>query len=220
MTTLTTSPCSTVVASLFAAADESESRLAQRRDSFSQAELAGLMTSTENYRSLYESLGEFHLAVSRDTAHLLYILARSIRARVIVEFGTSFGVSTVHLAAALRDNGGGRLVGSEFEPVKVDQARRNIAAAGLEDLVEIRAGDALETLAGPVPGPIDLLLLDGAKGLYPKILALLEPHLRPGSLIVADNADWSEEYLALVRAPAGGYMSVPFGADVELSIKL
>jgi predicted O-methyltransferase YrrM len=137
-----------------------------------------------------------------------------------VEFGTSFGVSTLHLAAALRDNGGGQLISTEFEPAKVAQANANLAEAGLADLVEIRSGDALETLGQGLPERIDLVLLDGAKGLYLKILSLLESRLRPGALIVADNADWSPEYLARVRAPAGGYISVPFGGDVEVSVKL
>jgi predicted O-methyltransferase YrrM len=178
------------------------------------------MTSTGEYQVLYAGLKDFHLAVSRETATLLYVLARSCRASSIVEFGTSFGVSTLHLAAALRDNGGGRLIGTEFEPGKVAQARKNIAAAGLNDLVEIRAGDAVETLARDLPEVVDLVLLDGAKGLYPKLLALLEPRLRSGALIVADNADWSAEYLARVRDPAGGYVSVPFAKDVELSMRL
>ena len=151
---------------------------------------------------------------------LLYMLARSTRAKAIVEFGTSFGVSTLHLAAALRDNGGGRLIGTEFEPTKIDGARASIAAAGLDDLVEIRAGDAVETLARDLPETVDLVLLDGAKGLYSTVLALLEPRLRPGALIVADNADWSPEYLARVRDPECGYVSVPFASDVELSMKL
>jgi len=220
MNTLTTFPCSGVVARLFAEADDSDARLEERRDELPQSELARLMTSTDNYQSLYESLKDFHLAVSRETATLLYMLARSSRARTIVEFGTSFGVSTLHLAAALRDNGGGRLIGSEFEPTKVAQARTNIVAAGLDDLVEIRAGDALKTLATDVPEPIDLVLLDGAKGLYPRLLSLLEPRLRAGTLVIADNANWSTEYLARVRDPAGGYLSLPFGGDVELSVRL
>jgi predicted O-methyltransferase YrrM len=120
----------------------------------------------------------------------------------------------------LRDNGGGRLIGTELERTKVAQARANISVAGLDDLVEIRAGDALETLAADLPETIDLVLLDGAKGLYPQVLSLLEPRMRPGTLVVADNADWSPEYLARVRRPAGGYVSVPFAADVELSMKL
>jgi predicted O-methyltransferase YrrM len=177
------------------------------------------MTSTTGYRAFYERAKDLPLAVSRETGTLLYMLARSSGARTIVEFGTSFGISTLHLAAALRDNGGGRLITSEFEPSKVARAHANIAAGGLADLVEIREGDALETLARDLPDPVDLVLLDGAKGLYPAILALLESRLRPGALIVADNADWSPEYLAKVRSPAHGYLSTPFGEDVELSMR-
>jgi predicted O-methyltransferase YrrM len=220
MNTLTTSPCSNVVAKLLAEADDSSARLDEQTRALSPDEHARVMMSTDNYRSLYEGLKDFHLAVSRETALLLYILARSSGARTIIEFGTSFGVSTLHLAAALRDNGGGRLVGTEFESTKVAQARANIAVAGLADLVEIRAGDALETLATDLPEKIDLVLLDGAKGLYPKVLSLLEPRLRTGTLVVADNADWSPEYLARVRDPAAGYVSVPFATDVELSMRL
>jgi predicted O-methyltransferase YrrM len=163
---------------------------------------------------------DFHLAVSRETATLLYMLARAAKACSIVEFGTSFGISTLHLAAALRDNGGGRLISTEFETSKIARAQANIAVAGLADLVEIRAGDALETLATDLPDHIDLVLLDGAKSLYPKVIALLEPQLRQGALIVADNADWCPEYLSRVRAVGGPYLSVPFANDVELSIKV
>lgn len=219
MCTLTTSPCSTVVMRLLAEARDSDSRLDQERRALPPDQLARMMTSTD-YRSLYGVLKDFHLAVSTETATLLYMLARSRRATTIVEFGTSFGVSTVHLAAALRDNGGGRLIGTELEPTKVAQARANIAMAGLDDLTEIRAGDAIETLAEDLPETVDLVLLDGAKGLYPKLLSLLEPRLRSGTLIVADNADWSPEYLARVRVLGGSYLSVPFAADVELSMRL
>ena len=148
------------------------------------------------------------------------MLARSTNARSIVEFGTSFGISTLHLAAALRDNGGGQLIGSEFEPSKVAKAREHIAEGGLADLVEIREGDALKTLAVGLPESIDLLLLDGAKALYGEVLDLVESRLRPGALIVADNADYSPEYVARVRSSGGGYLSVPFGVDVELSMRL
>ncbi|MEK6290416.1 MAG: class I SAM-dependent methyltransferase, partial [Paraburkholderia tropica] len=151
---------------------------------------------------------------------LLYMLARSCRARTIVEFGTSFGISTLHLAAALRDNGGGRLITSEFEPSKVARSREHLRAGGVLDLVEIREGDALETLAADLPDSIDLLLLDGAKALYNDVLDRVERRLRPGALIVADNADFSPDYLARVRSPLGGYLSTPFSDDVELSIRI
>jgi len=67
------------------------------------------------------------------TGALLYMLARGNGARGIVEFGTSFGLSTIHLAAALRDNGGGKLIGTEFEPNKLVNARANLEAAGLAE---------------------------------------------------------------------------------------
>lgn len=216
MSTLTTPPLSTLLPRLLADAEETSKQMTQ----LSPEEREKLRTSPTEYQALYSRMKEFHLAVSPETGVLLYMLARATRARAIVEFGTSFGVSTLHLAAALRDNGGGRLIGTEFEPSKVLHARENLAAAGLSDLVEIREGDALETLARDLPDTIDLVLLDGAKPLYPRILSLIESRLREGALILADNADWCPDYLARVRSPTGGYLSVPFAADVELSMKL
>ncbi|MGE0327360.1 MAG: O-methyltransferase [Polyangiaceae bacterium] len=178
-----------------------------------------LMQSKTQYRELYGLLKDVPLPVSRETGTLLYLLARSMNATNIVEYGTSFGVSTLHLAAALRDNGGGRLITTEFEPSKVVRARQHLSEGGLSDLVEIREGDALETLQRDLPEAIDLVLLDGAKSLYPEVLSLLEPHLRPGALIVADNADHSPDFLATVRGSSGAYLSLPFGADVELSLR-
>ncbi|TEA77727.1 hypothetical protein ERE07_13945 [Allopusillimonas ginsengisoli] len=127
---------------------------------------------------------------------------------------------TLHLAADLRDNGGGRLITSEFEPSKVARVAAHLVDAGLSDLVEIREGDALKTLSVNLPETIDFLLLDGAKALYNDILNLLESHLKPGALIVADNADYSPDYLARVRTPNGGYLSTPFAEDVELSLRV
>jgi predicted O-methyltransferase YrrM len=220
MTTLTTTPLAPLLDRLFEEADASEAELETAAAALSDEELARLMRSKTEYRDFYGRLKNMPLAVSRETGALLYMLARSSRARTIVEFGTSFGISTLHLAAALRDNGGGRLITSEFEPSKAARARQNLTAGGLIDLVEIREGDALQTLSVDLPDTIDLLLLDGAKSLYPEILSLVESRLGPGGLIVADNADDSPEYLAYVRAPANGYMSTPFADDVELSMRL
>lgn len=178
-----------------------------------------LISSKTEYLDLYGRLKDLWLPVSRDAGTLLHMLARSCRAHTIVEFGTSFGISTLHLAAALRDNGGGRLITSEFEPSKPRRARENLTAGGLIDLVEIREGDALHTLGTDLPETIDLLFLDGAKGLYRDILELVEDRLRPGALIVADNADLSPEYLARLRSTAAGYLSVPFEEDIELSMR-
>lgn len=220
MNTLTSLKLASVLDRLFAQAAASTGAVRQEMSTLSPEERATMMASKTDYRAFYERAKDFPLAVSRETGTLLYMLARSSRVRTIVEFGTSFGASTLHLAAALRDNGGGRLVTCEFEPSKVARARANIDAAGLADLVEIREGDALETLARDLPPAIDLVLLDGAKGLYPEVLALVEPNLKPGALVLADNADWSPEYLERVRSPAQGYLSVPFAEDVELSMRL
>lgn len=217
MTTLTTAPVAPLIERLFA---EAEAAGSPDLAGLPEEEVQRLMRSRSEYRSLYGAMRGLWLPVSRETGQLLYMLARSSGAHSIVEFGTSFGISTVHLAAALRDNGGGRLITTEFEPGKVARARAHLAEAGLADLVEVREGDALETLAGDLPGLIDLVLLDGAKALYPDVLALLEPHLVPNALILADNADYSPDYLARVRAPGSGFLSIPFAEEVELSMRL
>jgi predicted O-methyltransferase YrrM len=220
MTTLTTTPLAPLLERLFQEADAASPATSPEFAALSAEERTRLLRSKTEYVEVYARLKDFALPVSRETGALLYMLARSSGAQTIVEFGTSFGISTLHLAAALRDNGGGRLITAEFEPSKVVRARDNLAAGGLIDLVEIREGDALLTLGTDLPASIDLLLLDGAKGLYPEILHLVESRLRPGALIVADNADHSPDYLARVRAPANGYLSTPFGDDVELSMRI
>ena len=98
--------------------------------------------------------------------------------------------------------------------------RTQAASATAPDLVEFREGDALATLATDLPEHIELLLLDGAKALYGDILQLVESRLRPGAVIVADNADYCPDYLAHVGAVANGYITMPFTDDVELSIRL
>jgi predicted O-methyltransferase YrrM len=220
MTTLTNAPLKTLLDRLFEQAAAAETETISAIADISDQERMRLMQSKTDYRDLYGRLKHVPLAVSRETGALLYMLARSSGARDIVEFGTSFGISTLHLAAGLRDNGGGRLITSEFEPSKVARAREHLTAGGLIDLVEIREGDALRTLSVNLPDTIDLVLLDGAKALYPDILKLVESRLRPGALIVADNADHSPDYLARVRSPANGYLSTPFAEDVELSMRL
>jgi predicted O-methyltransferase YrrM len=220
MTALTADPLAPLLNRLFEQADAAEPDTDAAFADLSDDEQARMLRSKTDYRELYGRMKTLPLAVSRETGALLYMLARSSGARTIVEFGTSFGVSTLHLAAALRDNGGGHLITSEFEPSKAARARDNLEAGGVIDMVEIREGDALETLSVDLPETIDLVLLDGAKSLYPEILGLLEGRLKPGALIVADNADMSLDYLKRVRSPGNGYMSVPFAEDVELSMRL
>lgn len=159
-----------------------------------------------DYQAIYRRYADNFLAVSPDYGRFLYAMARAAKATRIVEFGTSMGLSTIYLAAALRDNGGGHLVGSELESGKVARARANLEAAGLADLVDIREGDALETLRD-VGGEIDLLLVDGAFSLYLPVLKLVEPHLKRGAAVLGENA-FEPGYQAYIRDPANGYVSL------------
>jgi predicted O-methyltransferase YrrM len=121
------------------------------------------------------------------------------------------GVSTIYLAAALRDNGGGKLIGSELEAGKVVRAREHVEAAGLADLVEIRQGDALETLSD-MEGKLDLVLIDGAWSLYLPVLKLLELSLRPGAVVLAENA-FADDYLDYIRNSENGYIAQTLPID-------
>lgn len=166
-----------------------------------------------DYKALYHSYTENYFCIAPEFGRLLYVLARACGARRIVEFGTSFGVSTIHLASALRDAGGGTVITTEIEPTKSARAQENLAAAGLDDLVEFRVGDALETLQGGFDGPVDLLLLDGAFSLYHSVLQVVEPYLRSGSLVLGENAlETADPFLDYVRDPANGYagLTLPF----------
>jgi predicted O-methyltransferase YrrM len=176
-------------------------------------EMAAQWTAQEqgNYRATYRDHAEHFLAISPAYGRFLYAIARACKAKRIVEFGTSMGVSTLYLAAALRDNGGGQLIGSELEPGKVKRARANIEAAGLADLVDIREGDALETLKD-VGGTVAMMLVDGAWSLYLPVLKMVEPYLAPGAPVLGENA-FAADYLAYVRDPAHGYLSYALAID-------
>ena len=221
LSTLNSPPLAPLLARLFQESEASNAKLREMFATVTPEERARRMGDPRaDYRQFFKRVSHLYMAVSPETARLLYMLARASGARSIVEFGTSFGISTLHLAAALRDNGGGRLIGSELEAQKVEQARANLREAGLADLADIREGDALETLAHDLPETIDLVLLDGHKPLYTAILDLVAPRLRAGALLIADNVDAAPDYLGRMRAVGGGYLSVPFARDVELSVKV
>ncbi|WP_026082999.1 O-methyltransferase [Pseudomonas tolaasii] len=182
-----------------------------------------LMAERKDLRSVYRGYVNNFLNVTPEYGRFLYQCARSRKATRIVEFGTSMGISTVFLAAALRDMGGGHLISTELEPQKAGRAQANLEAAGLADLVEIRVGDARETLEN-IAGEVDLVLLDGAFTLYLPVLKLLEPHLSSGTPVLAENAfDHDNEYLDYVRDPANGYLSQPLeinpGRGNEFSVR-
>lgn len=173
------------------------------------------------------------LPISRDAGKFLYGIARSIDAKKIVEFGTSYGVSTLYFAAALKDNSGGsfaqqqprQIIGTELEPSKAAKAMENITEAGLAEFVEIRSGDARETLAN-MGGKVDLLFLDGWMDLYRDVLDLVGDYLHPGSVIIADNLFLLPAkiapYLDYIRNIENGFISTTLSLDdgIEYSVKL
>lgn len=158
-----------------------------------------------------EAMSEFYIPVTPEAGRLLYSLVRATRPATIVEFGMSFGISAVHLAAAVRDNGTGRVVTTELSDTKIAAAKQTFAETGLDDLITILEGDALSTLAD-LPGPVDFVLLDGWKDLYLPIIELLEPRLSTGTLVIADNASSADmaPYLDRVRNQDNGYVSFNF----------
>jgi predicted O-methyltransferase YrrM len=160
------------------------------------------------------------MPISEPGGRLLYALTRAARPATVVEFGTSFGISTTHLAAAVIDNGTGHVLTTELSPVKIAAAQANLEDAGLADVVTVLAGDALETLSA-VEGPIGLVFLDGWKDLCLPVLRLLEPRLAPGALVVADDVDSHAsmaDYLACVRDPANGYVTIAFPVEDGLEV--
>ena len=170
-------------------------------------------------------LRNLYVPVSQKQGEFLYLVARSLRATRIVEFGTSFGISTTYLAAAVKDNGGGLVIGSELAPSKVAAARSNLEQAGLDELVDIREGDARETLRDP-GGIVDMVLLDGFKQLYLPMLKMLMPHLRQGGVVLGDNIFTFRRalasYVSFVRNPGNGFFSVTLflGDGTEYSVRL
>jgi predicted O-methyltransferase YrrM len=210
---------SSVLDKLFTAADEG--------DDAKLAEIAakhGKVTGSGTALERAELFGDLYIPVSPECGRLLYSLVRTARPQTVVEFGTSFGIATIYLAAAIRDNGVGRVISTELNAAKAQQARENIAKTGLADVVEIVTGDALQTLAG-LTGPVGFALLDGWKELYLDMLRVIEPKLSPGALVAADDTDSFAsvlaDYLGYVRHSANGYVSVgfPVGDGVEVSCR-
>ena len=217
ISTLHREPVRPLLERLFAAAEQNDGPILARVHSEADKTKLHLLDSRQT-----ELLRDAYIPVGPETGRLLYQMARARPARLIVEFGLSFGLSTIYLAAAVKDNGMGRVITTELEPTKIKRARENLREAKLLDHVEIREGDATKTLA-KIEGEIDLVFLDGWKNLYLPVLKLIEPRLATGALVVADDLNIMPEalkpYLKHVRNPDNGYVSVelPLGDGLELS---
>jgi predicted O-methyltransferase YrrM len=167
------------------------------------------------------------VALDRDKAEFCYQLCRATDARRIIEIGTSFGVSTLYLAAAVRDNiraagGNGVVIGTEYEPDKACAARANFGRAGLERFIDLREGDLRETLR-EIEAPVDFMLVDIWIGMAQPALELVTPYLKPGAIVVCDNTrqyrNEYADYFASLEANGFRTMTLPFDGGLELSVR-
>jgi predicted O-methyltransferase YrrM len=209
--TLVAPQLETVLTRLFAAAAQDTDRTARLP--------AGRTNATASPLERADALADFYIPISAEAGRLLYVLVRASRPDTVVEFGTSFGISTIYLAAAVADNGHGRVITTELSSKKAEAARSNLRQAGVDGPVTVLVGDARQTLAD-LPGPIGLVLLDGWKDLCLPVLRLLEPKLAPGALVAADDIDLPgmAGYLDYVRDPANGYVTVAFPVEDGMEI--
>jgi predicted O-methyltransferase YrrM len=178
---------------------------------------------------LKQVLSDKFVALDRDKAAFCYQLCRATNARRIVEVGTSYGVSTLYLAAAVRDNvkvdgGHGIVIGTEYEPQKAAAARANFEQAHLSQFIDLREGDLRETLR-TLEGPVDVLLVDIWVSMARTALELVAPCLRPGAIVICDNtelhcADYAD-YFGFLNDPANGFstMTLPFQGGLEFSVR-
>ncbi len=167
---------------------------------------------------------EYGFSIYPEQGDLIYLLCRSTRATRVVDFATSIGMSAIYFAAAMRDNGGGTVIGSELVPEKVATARRNLADAGLADYADIREGDARRTLSS-AGGPVDFALIDGwpngpEPSLAREVIEILAPQIRTGGYVMNDNAE--PDFLQFIRDPANGFIcvSLPIKGSTELCVKV
>lgn len=218
-----TEPCASVVHKLFENAKSDRTNMVRKAPKALFKTMLGKGFSdsfkTADFKHVY-------MSISYEEGRVLYQIVRSCKPCLIVEFGSSFGISAMFLGAALKDQGFGRMIGTEIEPNKVSAAQASLAKAGLSDVVEIRAGDALETLKS-VNEPVGVLFLDGWKDLYLPVTQMLLPHMVAGSVLVADNINMFPRQLKpfrefLLGPQHGGFVTatLPVGNSLEFAVKL
>lgn len=164
------------------------------------------------------------VALEPAKAEFCHLMCRALRAARVVEVGTSYGVSTLYLADAVRANGSGVVIATEYEPEKAAVARAHFAEAGLSAFIDLRDGDLRETLK-TIEGPVDFVLMDIWTEMARPAIELIGPHLRPGAVIVADNTVSSRRgygrFFEYVADPANGlsHMTLPFPGGLEMIVK-
>jgi predicted O-methyltransferase YrrM len=208
---------------------ESESQAADTNAYFRRRGEAGELSWEGLDADAHAFMADKLVALEPAKAEFCYLTCRALRARRVVEVGTSHGVSTLYLAAAVRDNvgngGGGVVIGTEYEAEKAKAARANFAAAGLETFIDLREGDLRETLVA-LEGPVDFVLMDIWTEMARPAIELIAPRLRPGAVVCADNTGGFAEpyraYFAFVNDPANGLRTttLPFPGGFEFTVKV
>jgi predicted O-methyltransferase YrrM len=174
----------------------------------------------------HKFLADKLVALEPEKSNFCYAVCRALQAKRVVEIGTSYGVSTLYLAAAVRDGGGGLVIATEYESAKAAAARAHFAEAKLSDYyIDLREGDLRETLK-QLEGPIDFVLMDIWTEMARPAIELVAPHLRPGAVVVCDNtgqfADAYGDYFAYLNDPSNRFttQTLPFEGGLEFSVRL
>jgi len=204
-------------------------RLHEQSDRQREAMHAFYAAARDDATAIKEFRSDKLVALDRDKAEFCYQLCRASNARRIVEIGTSYGISTLYLAAALRDNqraggGDGRVIGTEYEPGKARAARQHFEEAGLTPFIDLREGDLRETLK-QIDDPVDFVLVDIWITMARPALELVARHLRLGAIVVCDNTEQHRgdyaDYFAFLNDPANRFrtMTLPFDGGLEMSVR-
>jgi predicted O-methyltransferase YrrM len=209
--------------------DKSNEQLEAMRAYYAARERQDARPQDDDAARIKEFRSDKLVALDRDKAEFCYQLCRAKNARRIVEIGTSYGVSTLYLAAAVRDNlraggGDGVVIGTEYEPEKAKAARKHFEEAGLSRFIDLREGDLRETLK-QIDGPVDFMLVDIWIAMARPALELVASHLRSGAIVICDNTEQYRsdyaDYFAFINDPANGFrtMTLPFDGGLELSVR-
>lgn len=167
------------------------------------------------------------LAITADTGIFFSVLLKAIRARRILEVGTSAGFSTMWFADAIGKNRNTKIITIEMNPQKVEWALKNFKEAGFDKMIEIKQGLALDLLYN-LKGKFDFVFLDADKENIIRYFDLVLPLVRIGGIIAADNMLYPDHFRPIMRKyarhvhskPNTQSITVPIGLGEEITIKL
>jgi predicted O-methyltransferase YrrM len=206
---------------------ESDAQVEETDAYYARREQEGTLDETYTFDDeMHRFFSDKLVALDRGKGEFCYQLCRSLRATRVIEAGTSFGVSTLYLAAAVRDNQveNGIVIGTEHEPKKAEIARANFSEAGLSDFIEVREGDLRQTL-NDIEAPVDFMLVDIWDVALPA-LERVSPSLRQGAVVVCDNTTVDaveyRDYFEFLNDPKNRFrtMTIPFAGGFEFTVRV